>query len=224
MSTASRSEPILRRTVLTGALSSLSLTALALPARAAAQPRALSFEVLRNGRKIGEQAMTFGDGDGLTVKTQTDMAVALGPISVFRYRFEATERWRDGRFASLQSRTDSNGKMLQASAQREGGAVHIQPASGPPIEAAEATIPFTHWNRKIAGAPLFNPQDGKLLKERGSAGGTRMVSLADGSLRQAEGVVFKGEAYVEDWYDEDMVWTALDSRLKDGTSIVFRRL
>ena len=199
------------------------LAALALPARAA-QPKALSFEVLRNGRKIGEHAMAFDDGDGLSVKINIDMAVKLGPISLFRYRHEATERWRGGRFASLDTRTDSNGKILWASARRAGGAVLIEPAVGAAFEAPEAALPFTHWNRQIASAPLFNPQDGKLLKERASVGGSGAVTLADGSKRPAEGVVFRGEAYIEDWYDADSVWTALTSRLKDGSAIDYRRL
>ena len=219
MAITSRSDLILRRTVLTGALS-----ALALPVRAAAQPRSLAFEVLRNGSKIGEQAMMFEGADALSVKTQTDMAVKLGPISVFHYRHEATERWQGGRFLSLQTQTDNNGKALRVSARREGGVVRIEPAAGPAVEAAEAAIPFTHWNAKIADAPLFNPQDGKLLKERGMPGGTGAVTLADGSQRQAQGVVFKGEAYIEDWYDQDGVWTALVSRLKDGSRIAYRRL
>jgi hypothetical protein len=224
MQTVSRPDLIQRRAMLAGALSCLGMAALAPPARCAVQPRILSFEVLRNGRKIGEQAMSFAGDDDLTVHTQTDMTVTLGPISLFRYRHEATERWQGGRFTSLQTRTDSNGKILQVSARREGGAVHIQPAAGAAIEAADATLPFTHWNRKIAAAPLFNPQDGKLLKERGAPAGAGAVTLADGGLRQAEGVVFKGEASIEDWYDEDAVWTALTGRLKDGSAIDYRRL
>ena len=207
-----------RRAVLAGALA-----ALAPPARAG-QPAALSFEVLRNGRKIGEQAMTFEDRDGLSVETRIDMAVKLGPVSLFRYRHEASERWRGARFISLDTRTDNNGKVLRASARRAGGAVRIEPASGAAFETSEATIPFTHWNRQIANCPLFNPQDGKLLKQRAAFAGVGEVALADGRRRQAEGLVFKGEIDIEDWYDEDAVWIALTSRLKDGSTIDYRRL
>lgn len=219
MTTESRSEPIPRRAVLMGGLAALTV-----PAMATAQPRTLSFEVRRNGRKIGEQSITFDDRDGLSATTQTDLAVALGPVTLYRYRHEASELWRDGRFVNLETRTNDNGKMLRVTARRESAGVRIVQASGAVVQAPEAVLPFTHWNRLIAVSALFNPQDGKLLKERASPGRSSSVSLADGSTRRAEGVVFQGDIYIEDWYDQDGVWTALDGRLKDGSNLAYRRL
>jgi len=200
------------------------LCALAAPAMAASGPPRLAFAVMRNGKKIGEQSMTFETGDELVVHTVAEMAVKVGPISLYRYRHEATERWRGDAFDSLQTRTDDNGRLLQVSARRDREGVRIVQTSGAAISAPAQSLPFTHWNRRIAAAPLFNPQDGKLVKERGMATGRGVVTLADGSSRPAEGVAFHGEVQILDWYDADGVWTGLEGRLKDGSTLVYRRL
>jgi hypothetical protein len=214
-------DPIIsRRLVLAGGLLALA----PMRAFAAAEPSRLAFIALRNGKKIGEQHMTFDRDDGLTVRTQVDLAIKLGPIQLYSYRHEATERWRDGRFQSLETQTADNGKSLRVQARREDGAVTISPATGGPLQAARDALPFTHWNRDIAKAPLFNPQDGKLLRETVSTPAPRVVPLADGSSRKAQGVTFRGDASIEDWYDEDGVWTFLTGRLKDGSMLEYRRL
>ena len=193
-------------------------------AAAAPPPTRLAFIALRNGHKIGEQHMTFDRSDGLTVRTEVEFAVKLGPIRLYSYTHQATERWRDGRFQSLDTHTADNGKTLRVSARREDDAVTITPAAGAPVQASRAALPFTHWNREIAKAPLFNPQDGKLLRETVMAAAPASILLADGSSRRAEGVVFRGDASIEDWYDRDDVWTGLTGRLKDGSTLEYRRL
>jgi hypothetical protein len=191
---------------------------------AAAMLERLAFAALRNGHKIGEQHMTFAEGDGLTVRTEVEMTVKLGPLTLYRYRHDATERWRDGRFQGLDTRTMDNGKALQVSARREDDRVTITPAAGGALRAGKDALPFTHWNRAIARAPLFNPQDGKLLRESVAAPVSGSVMLADGTSRAAEGVAFRGDADIEDWYGGDGVWTGLTGRLKDGSLLEYRRL
>jgi len=210
-----------RRMVFIGGLLALAPIRSAL---AASEPSKLAFIAVRNGHKIGEQHMTFDRDDGLTVRTEVEMAVKLGPIRIYSYRHEATERWRDGRFQSLETQTNDNGKSLRVSARREKSTVTISPAAGGALQASGDILPFTHWNREIAKAPLFNPQDGKLLRETVTAAAPGFVLLADGSSLKGQGVVFRGDASIEDWYDLDGVWTGLKGRLKDGSTLEYRRL
>jgi hypothetical protein len=203
------------------------LAVLALPCAgtAFAASRKLSFVVLRNGDKIGEQAMSFDEAGGeLTARTACELMVKLGPIPVYRYRHEATEHWSQDRFVSLQTQTNDNGKLIRVSAERDGDRIQIAPAGGAPLTAPPQTLPFTHWNRKISGAPVFNPQDGKLLREVAEGPTPGMVKLASGASIAASKVVFRGDAQIEDWYDEAGVWTGLVGRLKDGSTVEYRRL
>jgi hypothetical protein len=92
---------------------------------------AVHFEVWRNNQKIGEHSVSFrGDDAVLTAAIVAEMLVKLGPIPLFRYRHEATEVWRGGRFATLDSYSISNGKVERVSAVRTDEAVTITTGPG----------------------------------------------------------------------------------------------
>lgn len=182
---------------------------LATPSALLAAPSQLAFAALRNGQKIGEQRMSFQSAaDGLTVRTQVEMAVKLGPLTLYRYRHQADERWSGGRFESLQTQTNANGKLFKVSAQRGADGVEIMPAAGGTTQAPASALPFTHWNRKIATAPLFNPQDGKLLHETVVATPTKLT--------------FRGDADIQDFYNDAGTWIGLIGKLKDGSRLEYR--
>jgi hypothetical protein len=182
---------------------------LAFPMCARAAPSSLAFTVLRNGKPIGRQRMAFkADGGALVVNTVAEMAVKAGPLTLYHYRHEAEERWSGGRFDSLETRTDSNGKPLKISARRTDGGVVIVRASGERVNAPASALPMTHWNRKIGSAPLFNPQDGKLLREAVTATPTRLA--------------FSGDAEIQDFYDLAGTWIGLIGKLSDGSRLEYR--
>lgn len=177
----------------------------------AAEPRRLAFAVLRNGAHIGEHRMTFS---GDAVATEVQMAVKLGPVTVYRYRHQATERWSGGRFASLDTSTDSNGKAQKVTARRVGAGVIIETLRGRATLAPDAA-PLTHWNPKVFEGPLFNPQDGKALK---------VTAVRKPGGRAAQLWSLRGDAEIDDWYDAESIWTALRGRLKDGSTLEYRRI
>lgn len=171
--------------------------------------RRLAFVVYRNGAHVGEHHMSFtGDPTAPTVTTDVDMVVRLGPVPVYKYRHHAVERWATGWFTSLETSTDGNGKLQKVSARRTDGGVVIDTGKGKTTGPANAA-PFTHWNPEVFGKPLFNPQDGKMLKVTAARKG------AVWSIR--------GEAEIDDTYDADGVWTALSGKLKDGSKMTYRR-
>lgn len=196
-----------RRLLLAGGLAALPGLALA----ATPATRRLTFSVLRNGTRIGEHVMSFsGDPASPTVTTDVRMTVKLGPVPVFRYRHNAVERWSGGRFSSLETTTNSNGKAERVSARRTEAGVLIETAKGA-ITGPAGVRPFTHWNPEVFAGPLFNPQAGKLLKVT-----ARKVSATHWSVR--------GEAEIDDFYDGSGVWTALKGKLEDGSRIEYRRV
>jgi hypothetical protein len=198
---------ISRRLILLGGL---ALTAPA-PAWAAMPPGGkLAFAVSRNGAQVGEHHMSFaGDPASPVVTTDVRMLVKLGPVPVYRYIHHAVERWAGGRFASLETTTDANGKGQKVSARRTEAGLTIETGKGR-IAAPANAAPFTHWNPQVFGRPLFNPQEGKLLKVTAARNGA-MWSI-------------RGEAEIDDWYDEAGVWTRLRGKLKDGSTMEYRRL
>lgn len=211
-----------RRDILLGGLAAMTAGA---PALAAGYPKTLAFAAYRNGARIGEQQMSFEPTDQeLAVRTEAEFAIKIGPVVLFRYRHAALERWRTGRFESLETHTDSGGKRESVVATRTAsGVVIVTPSHGSATAPASA-LPFTHWNLAIARAPLFNPQTGALLRQTVRELGPSLVTLADGRRLEAQRVSFSGDASIDDWYDTNGVWAALRGRLIDGSTLEYRRL
>ena len=216
-----RTEACSRRTLLAAGLLALA------PAHGlAAAPRGgmLSFVVSRNGVTVGEHRMSFsGDAASPRVVTEVDLLVKLGPVPVFRYRHTAEERWTNGRFASLETRTDANGRARRVLAQRSGAGVLIETERGKitaPVDAA----PLTHWNTAAFGDRLFNPQEGKLLRISANRGGQEIVKVANGATVRATRWSLRGEAEIDNWYDAAGAWAALRGKLPDGSTMEYRRM
>ena len=196
-----------RRLVLAGGLM-LPL----LPTLARAAPRSLTFAVFRNGSKIGEHHVAFsGEGSQLIATTDAVMTVKIGPVPVFRYHHHALEHRNDGVFASLETSTTTNGKAEHVMAERAGGGIRVDCSYGKETLSADAN-PMNHWNQQIfSGGPLFNPQTGKLLK-------VRATKVAPGH------VSIRGEAEIDDFYDEAGAWQSLTGKLDDGSRVEYRRI
>lgn len=178
---------------------------------AGAAAQRLVFDVFRNGARIGRHEMVFASsGSVRTATTNVGMTVKVGPVAVFRYRHQAVERWIGARWSSLETQTVQNGKRLAVSARPAQGAVLIEGPRGL-VRAPADAAPLTHWNPASFGGPLFNPQDGKLLR-------VRVQRLA------ADHWAIRGDAEIDNYYDADGVWRALKGRLDDGSRLEYRRI
>ena len=185
--------------------------ALGAPGLAMAARSRLDFLVYRNGAKVGQHQMTFaGDAAGRIVTTNVAMTVKVGPVPVFRYRHRAVERWANGRWASLETTTTQNGKTHTVTARAMAGFVLIEGPAGA-VRAPAGAAPLTHWNSAVLSGPLFNPQEGKMLK-------VRCTQTAPGRW------AIRGETEIDNAYDADGDWMALKGKLEDGSRIEYRRV
>lgn len=188
----------------------------------AAPASSLRFLVYRSGARVGEQVMRFSpSGEAMTVTADASIVIRLGPVVLVRYSHQARETWRGGRFERLQTATSSNGKRERVIAEREAGGVTIETASGLLRAPGEAS-PFTHWNRKAFAGPMFNPQTGRLLKVSAVSRGADKAARANGEAVAATRWAVRGEAEIDDWYDEAGTWCALRGRLPDRSIMEYR--
>jgi hypothetical protein len=186
----------------------------------------LAFQVWRKGAHIGENVLRFEQlGDALTVQIEVHILVRIGPVPVMKYTHSCKEHWAGGLFQGLESTSHSNMDKQQVTARRTSDGISIQPAEGDAYTAPIDSLPISHWNRQMMSAPLFNPQDGKPLRETARvAKGEETVKIANGSSVRATRYGLVGDATVDDWYDASGVWTALHSRVVDGSYIEYLRL
>jgi hypothetical protein len=184
----------------------------------------LVFSVARNGRTIGRHSLVFSGGaEDFSVAIDAAFRVGLGPLSLFDYRLLATETWRGGRFAALQSHTITNGKRDQVSAVRRPGGVAIQTLSASHTLPPEA-MPLTHWSQRAFDGPIFNPQTGALMRETVARAPGQTLRVADGRSLSATRYALTGEAEITDWYDEAGVWVSLRAKAQDGSVVDYHRL
>jgi hypothetical protein len=178
---------------------------------AAAPPPRLAFAVFRNGTKVGEHVMTFsGDETNRVINTQVEMTVKVGPVPVYRYKHSAVERWSGGKWSSIETTTNGNGKVYKASGRAQDGFVQLNGPKGSVRAPAEAA-PLSHWNQANFRRPLFNQQEGAMLK-------VRCTQVKPGHWQ------IRGEAEIDDFYDAQGNWLALKGKLEDGSRLEYKRL
>jgi len=153
-----------RRTLLAAGLS------LAAPSALAAGPASgrLAFAVYRNEVKVGEHIMVFtGDPSSPVVTTDVAMQVRLGPVPVYRYTHHAVERWAGGRFTSLDTNTNSNGKREKVTARRSADGLTIETLKGPVAAPAAAAALHPLEFRRLRQAPVQSPgrQDAEGIRQ-----------------------------------------------------------
>lgn len=183
----------------------------------------LAFRVLRRGSEIGTHALTFSQqGDRLTVRIAVDMAVGIGPLTLYRYRLRVTEIWEGDRFASMESEANDDGTAQRVTARREGVGVHVASIQGEIPMPAEA-LPLTHWNMAVTRAPLFNPQTGLRMDLTATPQGMSTPPSAPAESRPMRHFAFAGEAALEDWYDAADQWSGLRAVAKDGSVVTYVR-
>src|SRR5688500_14765906 len=177
----------------------------------AALPNRLAFTVFRNGTKVGEHVIVFtGDDNARTATTNVAMTVKVGPVPVYKYKHTAIEKWVDGKWASIETTTNGNGKLTRASARQMGTYVALTGPGGASRGPANA-LPLSHWNQGNFGKPLFNQQEGKMLK------------VTVNQVRPGHWQV-RGEAEIDDWYDASGNWLALKGKLEDGSTMEYKRV
>lgn len=94
---------------LAAALSLLVGLVAVLPTLAAAQ-EVRAFTVLRDGAEIGEHRFAFRrSGDELQVTVDTNLAVKVAFVTVFRFEHHRLERWSGDKLLSLEGRTNDDG-------------------------------------------------------------------------------------------------------------------
>ena len=185
----------------------------------------IAFRVLRKGQHIGESTVTFTqDSDGLTVRTEVRIQVKVGPVPVYRYTHTCTEHWTGNRFMGLESATNSNMSREKVTVRRTADGLHIEPSNGTPWTASGDALPQTHWNRFAYMGPMFNPQDGKPLRETLVSRTPDMVKLADGTSVPATRWSVTGDGVMDDFYDAAGVWIGLHAKVQDGSYVEYLRL
>ena len=184
----------------------------------------LAFRALRNGSAIGTHELEFSRrGDAMTVTIAIDYLVKLGFIPVFRYKLRCREEWNGCVLVSAQSEANINGKAAWMRAERKGDSLVVQGSKSGSYLAPAGVLVASHWNRAQLEAPMINPQDGALVHLKVASLGPARVTDSTGVARVAEGFSLTGKEGFDLWYDAEGIWSGLQARAMDGSTIRYLR-
>jgi len=179
----------------------------------------LDYKITRNGGEVGFQSVEFiRNGDQLTVRTHTKIAVTFLGFTLYHFTYEAEEQWKNGRLVSLTSRSDDDGEPRQVALKLDGdrlrgtynGRVRDYPAT---------LIPASLWHpATVHQTVLLDPYRGR----------DRQVAVAN---KGEETIVIQGRAITahhyaitdkitrDIWYNSNGQLVEVQFFAKDGSEI-----
>ncbi len=181
----------------------------------------IEFDVLRNGKTIGEHVTTFAVGtDGVRVESRMQLGIDVFFIPVYRFAYESRSRWCDDRLQELEARTSDNGEVSKTTAAIIGNTLQIE-RDGTIVEGPADLIPTDHWNpRVLARRTVLNTITGRVNAvtiERCSTGSDMIESAAP----QGTCYEYAGDLQTRVWYDPVGRWVGLEFEAGDGSAISY---
>jgi hypothetical protein len=202
----------------------LLLAAALAPAPASAETRAWDFRVLLDGREIGRHQFTLrGAGEERELTSEARFAVELLSFTAWRYRHEATERWRGPCLQSLASRTQTNARTETVRAGTRDGRLVVE-RDGTVEWHDGCVMTFAYWDPRILGARrLLNSQTGRLHDVRVAAIGEEMLDVRGRRLRALRHRIEAPDLSIDLWF-ADGEWVALESKVRGARRLRYELL
>ncbi len=198
-------------------------------AHAVPPPAEWQFTVRLDGKPIGTHRFVLAGADerSAQLRSEARFDVTLLGVPLYRYRHEATERWSEGCLASIEARTDDNGRRTELLGQAQGRGFALQlrgdrAVSPLPQPAGGCLMSFAYWNPALATQTrLLDPGSGRVepvaigvppavASDLESAGGA-LRGLRIGGLAQP----------IDVWY-ADGRWVGLDTVVDGGRRLTYR--
>lgn len=181
----------------------------------------LSFTVMREGDDIGTHRLKFRTDDrGLAVDIQTDIAVKVFGVALYRFEHEGHEIWRENHLVSIVSETNDDGTPHHLNATATEGALMVDGDARQESERL-AIIPASLWNNELVSqTELLNTLDGSNMPVTILEIGPEVVE-AWGRNVSATHYSVTGKLNRELWYDADGILVQVKFGGADGSEITY---
>lgn len=213
---------------ITSVLGFCALVALAVlgsvPASAMSPSLDWKFGVLLDDKKIGYHNFTVTENDGRQVlETEAKFDVKFLFITAFTYRHENVEAWQGDCLASIDARTDNNGKELAVSGRRTDDGFEVSGASGT-AELPSCVQTFAYWRPDILEADrLLNSQTGEYEDVTVAYDGEDEVQVGELTIPATRYRLSAKAGDITLWYaSDDSRWLALEAPAKGGRTIRYQ--
>lgn len=166
----------------------------------------LRFEVLRKGNPFGFHTVRFErSGENLTVESDIELEVKIGPFRAFYYRHQSEENWVDEGLVSLVGETRKDGDDFTVSLKKENDVLDVDGTlyDG---EVPSDIVPSSHWNiDQIRSSSILSTESGEILEIEVQNLGDEQIQ-AGGEWISATRYRLISQLNVDLWYDESGRW------------------
>ena len=184
----------------------------------------ISFNVERNGKKIGTHVTRFSKrGNATVVRSSMSLDVKVLGFTAYSMRYNSTERWEDKVLARLSVGVDDDGQKTKISGRLKGGKFSWS-TNGKWRASKSKVFPTNHWNKNILKSRrVLNTLTGSFNRVRITRAGSETLTCGKRRVR-ASRYVYSGQLKTESWYDRNGRWVGLRFKAKDGSTLFFKCL
>ncbi len=208
-------------------LAGVTFWGLAVDARAMPDPFKLyggniSFNVERNGKKIGTHVTRFSRrGSETVVRSTMNLDVKVLGFTAYSMRYNSTERWQDKVLKMLSVGIDDDGAKTKISGRLKGGKFSWS-TNGKWRSSKAQVFPTNHWNKDVLSTRrVLNTLTGFHNRVRIKKVGSETLTCGKRRIR-ANRYVYSGQLQTESWYDRNGRWVGLRFKAKDGSTLFFK--
>jgi Family of unknown function (DUF6134) len=203
-----------------GALLASAFLAVTVTDTANATPGRTDFQILMNGRPVGNHIVTVTEASGVTTaRISIEMAGRVGPIG-FTYSHRCEERWRGSQLLSLDC-TDRENRSTKTLSGSLVGTNFVVNGSGFKGNAPATILPTSWWrSATVRQSRIMNSRDGKLTPIQASLVGPQTLTIGTAQV-PANHYRIRGPANTDLWYDANGRWVGNAFRLA-GQSFVYK--
>ncbi|MBB1602050.1 DUF6134 family protein [Variovorax sp. UMC13] len=188
-----------------------------------------NFAAFLDGKPIGEHRFVVGGpAEAREVLSDARFNVKLLGLTVYRYRHQATERWRGDCLDSLSASTDDDGTLSRVRTEPAGEGLSVLTETGVGTAPVARSLPgcvmsFAYWNPAMRSqSRLLNAQTGKAEAVRVSRIGSAPIEVRGRSLTATRWRIEGPPQPIDVWYSAQGEWVGLDSTLEGGRLLTYR--
>lgn len=200
----------------------------ALPAGAIAKPKknaeTLNFTVFLNDREIGTHRVTVEHLEKrIKVDVEANFVVKILSIPLYRYYHKASELWQDSCLLQIDTLTKTNEEEVSVTSDRKDSGLLIRSSAGDQLISG-CVRSYAYWDPKLlATDKLLNSQTGEYqAAQRYDLG--EVIYEANGIKQLARLYrLIVSDKKIDLWYSQDAQWLALETTVKGGRNLAYRR-
>ena len=185
-------------------------------------PKGLTFDVKRNGDRVGRHTVAFkqtGKAE-FQVNTMMTVTITLLSIPVYRYRYTSETAWQDGQMIRLTAEQNDYGDVSHVRALRQDQTWTIT-GPGVRVQSQKQLYPTNHWHAGvIAQREVLDTLTGQITDVTITPGEAERVK-AQGRSVTATPYRYTGDIQVTVWYDQAGRWVKMAFEAGEGSEMEY---